>query len=507
MNTAAAVSLDRVSRVVGYSVKKGDFAAQSPNLPQRIAIFAEVNHANQSGLDTDPTEITSLRQAGQLYGYGSPIYNIMRILRPRTSDGVGAIPTIVFPQAAAVGAAAKMLAIVPTGTANANGTHNVIIAGRDNVDGESYAINIASGDSAATIVGKIVDAINNVLGSPVDAANWTYEAVLTSKWRGLTANDITVRIDTNDNALGITYVINGIQNGSGTPDLGASLLKVGNVWYTIVINAYGLIASAMNAFQDFNGIPDPEIPTGRYAGIVFKPFVALSGYCGNDPSAITDARLNDVTIVACVAPNSEGLPMEAAANYGVLFAVVAQNFPELDIAGKSLPDMPIPADSDIGSMADYNNRDIIVKKGSSTVELVAGKYQVQDFVATYHKLGEEPPQFRYVRNLNLDWNVRYGYFLLEQINVLDHAIAEDDDVVNVTKVVKPKMWKSVLDDYATSLASRALIVEPVFMQQSIQVGIGTTNPDRFETTFRYKRSGFVRVAATVAEAGFNFGSV
>lgn len=214
-----------------------------------------------------------------------------------------------------------------------------------------------------------------------------------------------------------------------------------------------------------------------------------------------------MTVAICPAPASEGLPMEAAANMALLFAVTAQNNPELDVAGKSYFDMPIPADKDIGSMAEYTNRDIIVKKGCSTVSLVADKYQVQDFVTTYHKTGEEPPQFRYCRNINLDWNVRYGYFLLEQQYVLDHVIAEDDDAVDVERVVKPKTWKGVLDQYAVDLTRRGLTVEAVFMQDSIDVSINSTNPDRFDTTFRYKRSGFVRQAATVAEAGFNFGSI
>lgn len=502
--TATAISLDRVSRVVGYVIKKGNFAEASPNLPQRIVILGEANDSHQSGLETDATEVTSLRQAGELYGYGSPIYQAMRILRPRTSDGVGGIPTIVIAQPSPVGAAAKIIEINVSGSATKNVTHNVIIAGRDNVDASSYAINVENGDTVAMITAKIAAAVNNVLGSPVTASDFGYSALLTSKWKGLTANEISVRVDVGDDAAGLTYTIEGVQNGSATPDIDLALAQFGNTWYTIVLNTYGLVSSIMNALQDFNGIPDPAAPTGRYVGIVFKPFIAFSGSVSEDPSAITDARLDDVTIAVCPAPLSEGLSMEAAANMVVLFARVAQDTPELDVAGKSYPDMPTP--TDIGLMADYNERDAIVKKGCSTVDLVSGKYQVQDLVTTYHKEGEEPPQFRYCRNINLDWNVRYGYYLLELQYVLDHAIANDNDEVDAAKVVKPKIWKSILDDYGDSLAKRALIVDSTFMQNSIQVAISTTNPDRFETTFRYKRSGFVRQAATVAEAGFNFGT-
>jgi phage tail sheath gpL-like len=500
-----AIGQERISRIVGYVIKKGNFATTSPNLPHRIAIFAEANDANQSTLVTDPTEVTSARQAGDLYGYGSPIYTLMRILRPISGDGVGGIPTIVFAQAKQPGAAAKRMTITPVGVATANGTHYVIIAGRNNVDGVPYAINIVSGDTVSIINGKIRDAVNAVLGSPVTAIATDYLTTLTSKWSGLTADGLSVSVDRGDNTLGLTYTVNNtFQAGSGTPSIAAALTALGNQWYTEVLCSYN-DAVSMAALEATNGNASPTVPTGRYVGTVFKPFVAIIGSVADNPSTITDARKNEMTIAIAPAPLSLGLAMEAAANALVLYAVQAQNDPHLDIAGQSYPDMPTP--TVIGTMADYNNRDSYVNKGCSTVDLVSGKYQVQDFVTTYHPVGEVPPQFRWVRNLNLDWNVRYGYFLLELINVVDHAIANDSDTVAVGNVVKPKQWTGVLYEYAEDLSRRALIVDAPFMQDSISVNISATNPDRFETYFRYKRSGFARQSATTAEAGFNFGTL
>lgn len=499
-----AVGTERISRIVGYKITKGNFNESSPNLPQRIAILAEANEANQATLDTSATEVTSAQQAGELYGYGSPVHMIMRILRPFSGSGVGGIPTIVYAQAKASGAAAKVVEITPTGTATGNGTHTIYIAGRDNVDGVFYDINIETDDTTAEITAKITDAVNAVLGSPMSATDTSYESVLTSKWNGLTANDIVVSVDTGDNDLGITYAINTTQAGSGTPSISAALALFGNDWNTIVINSYGTDTGTMTLLEQFNGIPDPSTPTGRYDGIIMKPFIALTGSVADDPSSITDARKTEVTIAICPAPASSGLQYEAAANMCRLFSRQAQDNPHLDVAGQYYPDMPTP--TSIGSMASYNNRDAFVKKGCSTVNLNASKYLVQDFVTTYHPDGETPPQFRYCRNLNLDFNVRYGYYLLELINVVDHAIAADSDTVSASSVVKPKQWLQIIQKYAEDLASRALIVEVEFMQDSILVNISTSNPDRLETFFRYKRSGFARISSTTAEAGFNFGT-
>lgn len=500
-----AVGLERISRIVGYKITKGNFSNSTPNLPQRIALFAEANEANQSSLDLTPTELTSAQQAGQLYGYGSPIYAAMRILRPINGGGIGGIPVIAYPQAKAGGSTAKVLHVTPTGVATGNGKHTLIISGRENIDGVFYDINVNTGDTTADLTAKIEDAINNVLGAPLIATATDYVTTLTSKWKGLTSDAIVVKVDTNGNDLGITYTITSITSGSGTPSVAAALALFGNDWNTIVINGYGTDTSTMTALEDFNGIPDPSNPTGRFTGIIMKPFIAISGSTAEDPSSITDTRLNNVTIALAPAPLSDGLPIEAAANMALLFGRVAQDNPNLDVAGKAYPDMPTPAT--IGAMSSYDSRDSIVKKGCSTVDLVTGVYIVQDFVTTYHPVGELPPQFRYPRNLMIDFNIRFGYYLLEQINVVDHSISNDNDIVTAQNTIKPKQWTQILQAFADDLSQRALIVDPVFMQKSITVNVGTSNPDRLESFFRYKRSGFVRIASTTAEAGFNFGTL
>ena len=300
---------------------------------------------------------------------------------------------------------------------------------------------------------------------------------------------------------------NGFTLKSGPLYKGSSIISQEKSRNTIVLNSYGLETTTIAALMAFNGIPDPSNPTGRYSGIIMKPFIAISGSVLDDPSAITDLYPNEVTIAVAPAPGSAGLPMEAAANMTLLYAIQAQNSPHLDVSGQNYPDMPVSTTWSTAAMSVYNTRDSIVKKGCSTVNVVGGVYQVQDFVTTYHPDGEVPPQFRYCRNLNIDFNIRYSYYLKEQIYVVDHVIAADEDTVTATNVVKPKTWKSEVDQMADDFAARALIVQPAFMQSSIVVNIGTSNPDRLETFFRYKRSGYARIASTTAEAGFNFGTL
>jgi len=311
---STAVGTERRSRVSGYKIRKGFFNNDTQNLPQIIAVFGEANTANQSGLTTTPVEVTSAKEAGELFGFGSPIHSVMRILRPVNSDGVGGIPTVVFPQVSDVAATASTREWTVVGTATSNATHTVVINGRDGVDFQNYSFSVVVGDTPTVIAGKIKDAINGVLGSPLTAANTAGVMTATAKWKGATSDDINLLIDFGSNSAGVSYSQTDSTSGSGTVDLADSFALFGDTWYTTVINTYGV--SKLAEFEQFNGVPDPDAPTGRFNGLIFKPFMAFFGSNESDKDVLAgitndSGRVNQVTNVLCPAPNSLGFNYEA----------------------------------------------------------------------------------------------------------------------------------------------------------------------------------------------------
>lgn len=504
---STAVAENRRSRVNGYKIKKGFFTNDTGNLPQVIAVFAEANTANQPGLTVEKTEVTSSKEAAKKYGYGSPIHQIMRILRPISGDGVGGIPTIVYPQLTDVAATETVRTWTITGAATANVTHGVIINGRDNLDFDPYTFSVTIGDTPAQVAQKIADAINGVLSSPVTAVVVGDTVVITTKWKGATSAELNVLFDLNDNDGGISYSETASVDGGGDVSLSDSFSQISDDWPTQCINSYG--ESKLSDFEQFNGVPDEDNPTGRYSGLIFKPFIAFFGNTSGsrtELTAITDlpARVEQVTNVLCPAPRSNGWSFEAAANVAAVFAPIAQSTPHLSSNNKAYPDMPLPVSepNNIGDMGEYNNRDLLVKKGCSTVILENGSYKIQDLVTTYHPEGETPLQYAYCRNLIVDWNVADAYKTLEAIRLRDKTIVRDFQVVSVDGVIKPKEWKAVVFDLFEDFAERGLINEPDFSKDSLRVEISSTNPDRFETFFRYKRTGIARIESTDVEAGF-----
>jgi phage tail sheath gpL-like len=509
---STAVGVDRISRVSGYNVKRGVFTTDTQNLPQIIAVFGEANMANQMGLTTAKREVTSAEEAAELYGYGSPIHSQMRILRPLSGEGVGGIPTIVFPQITDGDSSPTVRTWEVQGAATANTTHYIVVNGRTSLDFKPYSFDVKVGDSASTIATKIVDAINSVISAPCYANKpRPTEIDFTTKWAGTTSTEFNISIIygepgfNNPISAGIAYVLSDSIDGAGSVDLADSLEQFGDDWYTMVTNPYGL--DQLSILEQFNGLPNDINPTGRYSGLNFKPFCAYFGSTLIDKDDLVDitddaARIGQVTNVLCPAPASLGFSWEAVANVVSLAAFVYQNNPNLDVNNLSYPDMPTPIGGDIGDMKNYNNRDFLVKKGCSTVMLKNGAYVVQDLVTTYHPEGEIPLQYAYPRNLNIDWNVADSYKTFERLYLQDKTLVLDNQIVDVDGCIKPKEWKGLVYELFDNIAEKALINDPEFSKTSMVVNISTLNPNRFETTFKYKRTGIARIESTTASAGF-----
>lgn len=510
MAISTAIDTTRVSRVVGYKVSQGNFNPITPYLPQRIAILAEANTANQATLDENPYEFISAKEVAEKYGYGSPMHKIARILRPLSGNLLGGIPTIAYPVAEAVGATAGVytLGIAVATTVTANATHKLYINGRNNIDGESFDFQVIKGQSQADVQDTIVDTINNVINSGYTAAEATTNVTITTDWKGATAI-LDLRIDVQGNASGIVYSEVSNVDGTGSPTITATLNKFGENWNTIVINSFG--TSTLDELETFNGVPDPTTPTGRYEPTVFKPFVALFGSKLSDKDdvvAITNAneRKDQATNVLCPAPNSEGFDFEAAANMCMTIAPIAQNFPHLDNSAKSYPDMPIPSDEVIGDFKDYDARDFMVKKGASTVNITNGKYTVQDCVTTYAPDGEAIPKFRFTRDLNIDWNYAFNWIIVMKRDIQDKAIIENNAPTRVSDTVSPKQGKQLLISHIEAMERLALIADSAFSIASIQVGINETNPARLDFFNRYKRTSTAHIVSADTQVDFNFPS-
>jgi phage tail sheath gpL-like len=467
-------------------------------LPQRIAILAQGATASQSSYSLDKAQILSAKEAGDTYGYGSPIHLAADELFPANGDGVGTIPVTVYPlndEGAAVAAAGD---ITPSGSATKDGTYYIRIGGilSDPFTIPSGTINVADFITAATA------AIQAVLKMPFIPADGTTKLNLTAKWAGTTGNDILVEVI--GPSYGLVFTI--VQPATGATDpsaanINTALAQMGNVWETMLINGFAYDdETILDVIDTFN--------EGRWDALVRKPLIAFVGT--NEAAlatatAVSDTRKTDRTNCQLVAPGSPNVPIAIAARQVARIAKVANNNPPTSYGAQRITGILPGTD---GEQWTYPQRDSAVKKGSSTVEVVDGEVQIGDIATMYHPTGEDPPAYRWAVSIVKVQNILYNVGLIFDAPEWASAplIPDDQPTVN-PNARKPRSAIAQVRALLDNLGLQAIISDPETAKANTTADINGQNPDRLDVETTVQISGNSRVKAVTLNWGFYFGAV
>jgi phage tail sheath gpL-like len=485
-------------------------------LPQKLAVLSPIATSKQSGFAdyNVPKRINSYAEALEEYGI-CPATILMRILKPSTGGGFRG-PVDVFPIEDADGASAGGGSITPTASAAAtsSNTHYVKFNGRKSIEGRFCSFVVTKDDTIADICDTITAAIQGFLHSPVAPTDDTTKVDLVATWKGISANQIKIEIDTNDDDCGITYAVVDIGSAptaaTGDAEIDDALSNFGETWYTKVINVFG--TSTFETFETFNGAPNPETGgTGRWINTVMKPFVAYAGTVLDSQTslkAITENKEEDLTNELCPAANSDAYEFEVAAAWVVELVARQNNNPALSVLDVTLKDIPGPADGDTGDFKDVDIRDDLVKNGVSTSIFNGSRYVIKSAI-TFRRPDSQPPtmiDFKFDRDICLDMNIKYNYRLLENTYLVGKTLAKDSDVVNSdAPVIKPKDWLSIVLDMARNLVKKAWLADYDYSKDNTSVAISSANPNRIDTIFNYKITGVARVMTATVYKSFNIG--
>lgn len=505
-----AVPENHVSAIVGYAMEASLENLNPSFLYQKIVVLAQSTTAKNATASAK-LAFTASKEVADDMGAGCPAHMVARILRPVSGDKLGSIITEILFVGEAGGAVSAVKKMSITGTATKNKTHFVKVAGRKSLDGQVYSFVVETGDQAADIAPKIRDAVNAVYGCPVVASLSINDVHYTANWKGASSEDLTIEIDTDGDDAGITYAFLTPVAGAGVPSIDDALAQIGNEWATFIINTVGTDSTTIASLEAFIG--NAELRTGRYGATNWKPAVAFTGskldtYTGL--SALSSSSLTEMANSIVPFANTPAFPFEGVANIAFLYAPILSTTPNIDMIGKTLPDMPTPEDGDIGELADENKRDLLVKAGISTTILTAGKYEIVDLVTTYSV--ESAPQtaqlYRYVRDImGCYFNFRYLYLILENIHVKGKTLLPDSSTSTAPNTISPKRWKSILlTKYSPVLIDAALMANSSTFKDSLRAQIGTSNPNRFETLFNSDITGTGRATATTNRVMFNINS-
>lgn len=496
MAISSAVDASAVARVVGIKTIFKDLRGGGILfLPQRIAVVGQGSSA--STFDTTKRQVTSATEAATLYGFGSPIHLAVRQLLPLNGDGVGTIPVTIYPLEDDGSGVASAGDITPGGAQTEAAAYRVSV---NNILSEEFVISV--GDTVAAIVTAMTAAINAVLEMPVIAVDATpgtsTEVGITSKWKGVSANDIVLEVIGSTTA-GTTFAITQPVGGLVNPNIDAALAQVGNVWESMFLNCLDIADTVtLDKYSVFG--------EGRWGALVRKPAIVFTGNTATTvtaATAVSDARKTDRTNSQLVAPASNDLPFAVAARQLARIAPLANNNPPHDYGSQDASGLVPGPDGDQWTYAD---RDQAVKKGSSTTEVKDGVVNVSDVVTFYHPDGDPIPAYRFVVDIVKLQNIIFNLDLIFATKEWDGAPLIPDDQPTINRdAKKPKTAVAAVASMLDSLGLNAIISDPETAKANTIAEINDQNPKRLDLVTTVQLSGNTNIISVDLEFGFFFG--
>lgn len=139
--------------------------------------------------------------------------------------------------------------VVIAGTTTAGGQINLYVGG------QRVRATVASGATAAAVATALAAAVN-AAGLGVSAAAATGEVTLTSRWSGLSGNDIQLELNRQGRAngeltpAGLTVTVTPMAGGVGTPDVAAALAVLGDEPFEFICSPW-TDATSLDAWKGF----------------------------------------------------------------------------------------------------------------------------------------------------------------------------------------------------------------------------------------------------------------
>jgi len=497
MAISDAVLQSTVASVVGIKTAFQDLRAGNIIFkPQMIALVGQGSSA--ATYSTDKLQVTSSNQVGETYGFGSPLHKAAQQLFPTNGDGVGTIPVTAYALEDDVSGVVATGDIIPSGAQTEVASYQIKV---NNTLSKAFTIAISA--TVADIVTSMALAVNSVLDMPVIATDATpgtsTQLDITSKWKGISANDIFIEVVESASA-GTIFTVTQPAGGLINPTVDAALALIGNVWESLLVNCLDSADTiAFDAYSDFG--------EGRWGALEHKPLVVITGNNIVDPttaSAVSEARkATDRTNSFAVAPGSKNLPCEIAARLVARIAPTADSHPSRGYQSQNLSGITPGLDTE---QWDHTQRDLAVKRGCSTIEVIDGQIEVSDVVTFWHPDSEPVPAYRYVVTIIKLQNTIFNTFLIFNTDSWKGApLIPDDQATAESYAKKPRMAKAAIASMVDSLALYAIVSDPETIKAGILAQINDMNPNRLDVSWTAIISGNANIISIDTNFGFYFG--
>ncbi len=436
------------------------------------------------------------------FGYGSEIHRqAIRILEPLGGFSENLYAVAVKEPTDAVAATGT---VTFTGAATASGTWYIDVAG------ETYQVNVASGDTGDEQAAKFAAAITADINAPVVAAAGDSGSenivTITARTKGIVGNDIGVRLNpqgvsqSSNNPEGTAVTLSGeyLEDGSGAIDVEEVFVntdgsdRLGDTWYTFITcpvrdeTNLALYKTALN--QRIESAPNRMAATV----VAYGPKTTYADYIDipADTNAKTIAPIWDARVL--LPENEFGA---AVIGYVVASANIDPGRPFMGI------ETTIPIRPDVPDLT-YAQADALFRAGGGYCKTNAsGNLVLGDLAVSYRTTAAGGATEEWFDLASVTMRQQKAYAVEQMLRGEPYVrgmLASDDVITAKEYVIKPKKLIADLFALIDNWASEGWTKNPEAVKDTVIAEINATNNSRLDAEFTDDEAKALRIIAVKA---------
>lgn len=471
-------------------------------IPEKVLIVGQYDQAKTAVEEYEVFRGYTAEDFATQFGYGSEIHRqAIRILEP-----LGGFSENLYAVAVAepAGAVAARGTVTFTGDATASGTWYIDVAG------ETYQVNVASGDTKNEQAAAFVAAVTADIKAPVTAAvggsGSEHIITITAKTKGVVGNDIGVRLNpqgvsqSSNNPDGTTITLSGeyLADGSGDIDVEDVFVntdgsdRLGDTWYTFITcpvrdaTNLALYKTALN--RRIESAPNRMAATvvGYGSKTTYAQYIAIP----DDTNAKTIAPIWDSRVL--LPENEFGA---AVIGYVVASALIDPGRPFMGV------ETTIPIKPDVPDLT-YAQVDALFRAGGGYCKTNAsGNLVLGDLAVSYRTTAAGGTTEEWYDLVSVTMRQQKAYAVEQMLRGEPYVrgmLASDDVITAKEYVVKPKKLVADLFALIDSWASEGWTKNPEAVKDTVIAEINATNNSRLDAEFTDDEAKALRIIAVKA---------
>ena len=350
-------------------------------VPYKLLVLGQQN-ADATAPALTPVRITGADQAGEMFGRGSMLHNMLRLIKGANSH----LETWALP--AKDNSAGKKAAATVTlsGRATASGTLYLYI------DGQAVSCAVTADEELSATAARLASAINAENSLPVTASAPSEDGgavvTLTCRWPGESGNGLSAAVSLygEDVPAGLGVACAEFAGGSGDPDIDEVIAALGDEqWHGIVLPWTGKAGLASLAAE----------LDRRWGPMVQKESITFTAFRGTHGETAEFGANSNSHLITCMGTGDAApqAPYLWAAVYGVVALASLETDPARPLQTLELAGIIPPPLKERWTMEERN---LLLHDGIATYMVQAGDIvAIEREVAMYqtNKWGEADPSY------------------------------------------------------------------------------------------------------------------